>query len=358
MKSLLINDSLFFFDHQVKKAVMSSQAVLAAVGYITSHNVDVKSRAEGRFKFSFLFSFSLFFICLLNFSKRTTLDNARMRKANQLFDAMAAHPRVIFIRGFSFFVNKRFIHLILKSLLLGFSYVLRKLSRWVYPFGVHISEEEAKRVLEAAKKGPILIIPTHKSHVDSVLVTLCCFDSGLPIPYVVADEGLNYPIVGSIMRACGALFLPRSFSGETDCLSKTLFQEYLKGSFFFFFFILFSYFWKHIFICLRLLIKHIICSTQHFSKGDTPSNVLLREDAVKQAKFFNQELESYKELLSGLLKRIGAMYLSFQLRSLTIELLRMILISLITYLGTLGAKRKLKSLPAPCDHWGVGHHQS
>ena len=61
-----------------------------------------------------------------------------------------------------------------------------------------------------------------QSHVDYLTVHYVCFVHHLPIPYVVAGDNLNIPVIGHILRMCGAFFIRRSFGG--DVLYKAVFQ--------------------------------------------------------------------------------------------------------------------------------------
>ena len=182
--------------NELKEAVLESAAVQQIIGHEVAEDVlarrrlrELKANRPGNFKL--------------------TPNRQRMKKAEALYGAMAANPNLLVLRIYA--------------------YVIRKVWRWMYPLGIHLSEEEMRTVMSTAQKGPLILLPTHKSHVDYLLVTYMCFDYGLPIPYVVAGENLNIPIIGSLLRMGGALFIPRSFAGDTDKLSVTIFGEYIKA---------------------------------------------------------------------------------------------------------------------------------
>eukprot|EP00005_Dracoamoeba_jomungandri_P002059 CAMPEP_0174252598 /NCGR_PEP_ID=MMETSP0439-20130205/2000_1 /TAXON_ID=0 /ORGANISM="Stereomyxa ramosa, Strain Chinc5" /LENGTH=862 /DNA_ID=CAMNT_0015333157 /DNA_START=1619 /DNA_END=4204 /DNA_ORIENTATION=- len=136
------------------------------------------------------------------------LDPARLAEAERIISTMAARPRVVPIR------------------VLG--YIFRKIWRMLYPFGFHVCEEDINAVRERMKKGPVLWLPTHKSHVDYLIMTHLCFSNDLLIPYVVAGDNLNITMLGTILRWGGAFFIRRSFSGERDNLYSVIFGEYIK----------------------------------------------------------------------------------------------------------------------------------
>jgi len=174
--------------NELKKAVLSSKAVLEAVGYevkSAGSRQDVQSMSQGVY--------------------RRMRNQMKMKKAEEIFASMAATPRVVLLRLMAYF--------------------LRKVWRWLYPLGIHISEEEIRPVLDAAQRGPLLLLPTHKSHVDALFVTYMCFEYGLPIPYVVVGDNLDLPIIGSLFRSAGGFFYPTC----VDDLSSAVFGEYVKA---------------------------------------------------------------------------------------------------------------------------------
>jgi 1-acyl-sn-glycerol-3-phosphate acyltransferase len=56
---------------------------------------------------------------------------------------------------------------------------------------------------------PVVYMPTHKSHVDYLLLSYVCFAYRLPIPYIAAGDNLDVPVVGPILRRAGAFFIRR-----------------------------------------------------------------------------------------------------------------------------------------------------
>jgi hypothetical protein len=56
-------------------------------------------------------------------------------------------------------------------------------------------------VKELEEKGvPVVLIPTHKSHIDYIVMSIICFHYNLPLPYIAAGDNLNIPIVGYLFR--------------------------------------------------------------------------------------------------------------------------------------------------------------
>lgn len=71
----------------------------------------------------------------------------------------------------------------------------------------------------------LVYVPCHRSHIDYLLLSYALFTNGFALPYIAAGINLNFPVVGSILRRCGAFFMRRSF--KDDPLYATIFAEYL-----------------------------------------------------------------------------------------------------------------------------------
>src|SRR4051812_23427582 len=80
--------------------------------------------------------------------------------------------------------------------------------------GVDVDEEGMKRLVEASKKGPLILCPCHKSHIDYMILSMIVDDYGLQPPHVAAGDNLNFWPVGRLLRAGGAFFIRRSFRGD------------------------------------------------------------------------------------------------------------------------------------------------
>ena len=80
--------------------------------------------------------------------------------------------------------------------------------------GFEIDEEGLERVRAAAKDGTLILLPSHKSHVDYIILTKLFFRSNLPVPLVAAGDNLSFFPLGPILRRAGAFFIRRSFKGD------------------------------------------------------------------------------------------------------------------------------------------------
>ena len=91
------------------------------------------------------------------------------------------------------------------------------IARWVFNRiydGVFVDEEGLRRAAEASKKAPLVLCPTHRSHVDYLLVSHVLLERGITPPLVAAGANLSFWPIGPIFRRGGAFFIRRSFKGD------------------------------------------------------------------------------------------------------------------------------------------------
>ena len=99
----------------------------------------------------------------------------------------------------------------------------------IFPMGMHLDEEsfynlkmalaETGRLSghspkDGKSKRPVILLPTHKSHIDYLAICLLFGIRNLPMPLIVAGDNLNIPFLGSILHGGGAMFIRRSFAGD------------------------------------------------------------------------------------------------------------------------------------------------
>jgi glycerol-3-phosphate O-acyltransferase len=79
---------------------------------------------------------------------------------------------------------------------------------------VEVDQAGIERLRECAKEGPLVLLPSHKSHLDYVVLTWVLYRHRLPLPLVAAGDNLNFFPVGPILRRAGAFYIRRSFGGD------------------------------------------------------------------------------------------------------------------------------------------------
>lgn len=77
----------------------------------------------------------------------------------------------------------------------------------------------------AAPGHEIIYVPTHRSHMDYLLLSYLLYDRGIVPPHIAAGINLNLPVVGTLLRKGGAFFMRRSFKGNP--LYSAVFTEYV-----------------------------------------------------------------------------------------------------------------------------------
>jgi glycerol-3-phosphate O-acyltransferase len=81
-------------------------------------------------------------------------------------------------------------------------------------------------VVEAAKLHPLVLVPSHRSHFDYLILSWLFYRSHLVPPQVAAGINLSFWPLGPIFRRAGAFFLRRSFDG--DPLYTAVFRSYVQ----------------------------------------------------------------------------------------------------------------------------------
>ena len=80
--------------------------------------------------------------------------------------------------------------------------------------GFEIDEAGLDRVRQAAKDGTLVLLPSHKSHVDYIILSRVFHRANMPIPLVAAGDNLAFFPLGPVLRRAGAFFIRRSFKGD------------------------------------------------------------------------------------------------------------------------------------------------
>jgi glycerol-3-phosphate O-acyltransferase len=81
------------------------------------------------------------------------------------------------------------------------------------------------RLKPIAESHTIVYVPSHRSHIDYLLLSYLLYHRGLMIPHIAAGDNLNMPVVGSLLRRGGAFFMRRQF--REDPIYSAVFAEYL-----------------------------------------------------------------------------------------------------------------------------------
>lgn len=93
--------------------------------------------------------------------------------------------------------------------------------------GIEVNPDGFRRLKQAAIRCPIILVPSHKSNMDSLVVSSLMVRHHLPCPHAFAGENLDFWPAGPIMRRFGAFFVRRSFKGRGAKLYARIFSAYI-----------------------------------------------------------------------------------------------------------------------------------
>jgi len=92
--------------------------------------------------------------------------------------------------------------------------------------GFEVDMAGLERCREAARKGPLILVPSHKSHIDYLVLSYVFSENDLVPPHIAAGANLSFFPLGPLFRRGGAFFLRRSFKG--DKLYGAVFRAYVR----------------------------------------------------------------------------------------------------------------------------------
>jgi glycerol-3-phosphate O-acyltransferase len=80
--------------------------------------------------------------------------------------------------------------------------------------GLDVDLEGLERVRAAARDGSVVLLPSHKSHVDYLLLSYVLRKHALQLPMIAAGDNLSFFPLGPLFRRAGAFFIRRKFKGD------------------------------------------------------------------------------------------------------------------------------------------------
>uniref|UniRef100_A0A671Q2U6 Phospholipid/glycerol acyltransferase domain-containing protein n=1 Tax=Sinocyclocheilus anshuiensis TaxID=1608454 RepID=A0A671Q2U6_9TELE len=127
-------------------------------------------------------------------------------EASLILDEMAHRLQLSTIRFFAFTLSKAF----------------KRLFR-----SVCVNEEGIQRLQQAVQEHPVVLLPSHRSYMDFLMMSYLLYMCDLPLPVIAAGmDFMSMKFVGEMLRMSGAFFIRRSFGG--DKLYWAVFSEYVK----------------------------------------------------------------------------------------------------------------------------------
>uniref|UniRef100_A0A8C9FYM5 Phospholipid/glycerol acyltransferase domain-containing protein n=1 Tax=Pavo cristatus TaxID=9049 RepID=A0A8C9FYM5_PAVCR len=107
-----------------------------------------------------------------------------------------------------------------------FAFTLSKIFKQLFQ-RVCVNEEGMQRLQHAIREHPVVLLPSHRSYVDFLMLSYLLYTYDLALPVIAAGiDFLGMKIVGELLRRAGAFFMRRSFGGNR--LYWAVFAEYVK----------------------------------------------------------------------------------------------------------------------------------
>jgi glycerol-3-phosphate O-acyltransferase len=200
----------FIEDADIRKRSPEYQALLLRRQLIWQHNRHrhsitgplIKSHEE--VKESILANDRLHqFMTQYSESRKELLHNVR-KQASEYLDEIAAKYNF-------FFIN-----------------IASEIVGWLFKImfdGTVVDKNGIQQIKTLSQKGPLILVPCHKSHMDYLILSYILFQHNLPCPHIAAGKNLSFWPLGPIFRAGGAFFIRRSFRGAV--LYARVFSEYI-----------------------------------------------------------------------------------------------------------------------------------
>jgi len=92
--------------------------------------------------------------------------------------------------------------------------------------GLSVDRNGIESVKRASRNGSLILLPSHKSHIDYLVLSYAFYHNDLPPPHIAAGVNLSFWPLGRIFRKAGAFFIRRTFRGQE--LYTAVFQTYIK----------------------------------------------------------------------------------------------------------------------------------
>lgn len=140
-----------------------------------------------------------------NYSKSRNMPARNVRKeVNEYIEEIAANYNIAFIR------------------------VLAEIVGWIINTmfdGYTVNTNGLNKVKSMSLKGPLILIPCHKSHIDYLILSYLLYTNNMPCPHIAAGKNLSFWPIGPLFRRGGAFFIRRTFRGAA--LYSRVFSEYI-----------------------------------------------------------------------------------------------------------------------------------
>ncbi|MCE7032212.1 glycerol-3-phosphate 1-O-acyltransferase PlsB [Lysobacter sp. GX 14042] len=120
--------------------------------------------------------------------------------------------------GYAYEIAADYSHPVVRSASFLLTFVWNRIYRGVL---VH----HLDKLKQAAPGHEVVYVPSHRSHMDYLLLSYLLYTRGIVPPHIVAGINLNLPVIGTLLRKGGAFFIRRSIRGSA--LYSAVLGEYV-----------------------------------------------------------------------------------------------------------------------------------
>ncbi|XP_042306111.1 dihydroxyacetone phosphate acyltransferase isoform X2 [Sceloporus undulatus] len=107
-----------------------------------------------------------------------------------------------------------------------FAFTLSKIFKCLFR-SICVNEDGMQKLQQAIQEHPVVLLPSHRSYIDFLLLSYVLYNYDLALPVIAAGiDFLGMKIVGELLRKSGAFFMRRTFGGNK--LYWAVFAEYVK----------------------------------------------------------------------------------------------------------------------------------
>ena len=155
-------------------------------------------------------------------------------RRKEIFDQILAHPDVIAcgedrksVADIFYSIATNFDHNNTRF----FALTLQKAFSKMYD-RISVNEDQLARVKELVNgsDGPVVLLPTHRSYIDFLLLSYVMFAYHMKVPFVAAGEDFQkIPGINTFLRKSGAFFMKRKFDPKTNPLYVAVFKAYMQS---------------------------------------------------------------------------------------------------------------------------------
>ncbi|KAM6914953.1 dihydroxyacetone phosphate acyltransferase [Xenentodon cancila] len=130
------------------------------------------------------------------------------------------------VQGEASSILEEMAHRLQLSTIRFFAFALSKIFKTLYR-SICVNEEGVQRLQQAIHEHPVVLLPSHRSYMDFLLMSFILYTYDLALPVIAAGmDFMGMKVVGEMLRMSGAFFIRRSFGG--DKLYWAVFSEYVK----------------------------------------------------------------------------------------------------------------------------------